>query len=181
MRIAYPAAAMATMLLCGLWHGAGVTFIVWGGLHGVFLSLERLFSLRQQGHPHEKAHPRRRAELLRSLAGWTSTQTSRRIRVALLPRREPGPGRVLSWADIVHWQSSELSGRFLAIVLAFGAMLLALDSSSISAGATLYLLRLAAGWRRRRSARRSSSSSPLHGDEQAAAVRLFPVLRLRQR
>ena len=28
---------MATMLLGGLWHGAGWTFIVWGGLHGIYL------------------------------------------------------------------------------------------------------------------------------------------------
>jgi hypothetical protein len=26
-----------TMLLGGLWHGAGWTFVVWGGLHGVYL------------------------------------------------------------------------------------------------------------------------------------------------
>jgi alginate O-acetyltransferase complex protein AlgI len=28
---------MAVMLLGGLWHGAGWTFILWGGLHGIFL------------------------------------------------------------------------------------------------------------------------------------------------
>lgn len=28
---------LITMLLGGLWHGAGWTFILWGGLHGVFL------------------------------------------------------------------------------------------------------------------------------------------------
>jgi len=28
---------MITMLLGGLWHGAGWTFIVWGGLHGFYL------------------------------------------------------------------------------------------------------------------------------------------------
>lgn len=28
---------MATMLLGGLWHGAGWTFVIWGGLHGVYL------------------------------------------------------------------------------------------------------------------------------------------------
>ncbi len=28
-----------TMVLCGLWHGASQTFLVWGGLHGVFLSI----------------------------------------------------------------------------------------------------------------------------------------------
>ena len=30
---------MLTMLLGGLWHGAGWTFVVWGGLHGIYLVL----------------------------------------------------------------------------------------------------------------------------------------------
>jgi D-alanyl-lipoteichoic acid acyltransferase DltB (MBOAT superfamily) len=30
---------MATMLLGGLWHGAGWTFILWGGLHGLYLAI----------------------------------------------------------------------------------------------------------------------------------------------
>ncbi len=33
---------MTTMLLGGLWHGASWNFVVWGGLHGLYLSLERL-------------------------------------------------------------------------------------------------------------------------------------------
>lgn len=32
---------MATMLLGGLWHGASWTFVVWGGIHGVGLAVER--------------------------------------------------------------------------------------------------------------------------------------------
>lgn len=32
---------MTTMLLGGLWHGASWTFVVWGGLHGAFLAMER--------------------------------------------------------------------------------------------------------------------------------------------
>lgn len=35
-------ALMLTMLLGGLWHGAAWTFVVWGGLHGTYLILERL-------------------------------------------------------------------------------------------------------------------------------------------
>ncbi len=35
---------MITMLLGGLWHGANWTFVLWGGLHGVGLSLERAFT-----------------------------------------------------------------------------------------------------------------------------------------
>ena len=30
---------MLTMLLGGLWHGAGWTFVIWGGLHGLYLTV----------------------------------------------------------------------------------------------------------------------------------------------
>jgi alginate O-acetyltransferase complex protein AlgI len=30
-----------TMLLGGLWHGSNWTFVVWGGIHGLFLSIEK--------------------------------------------------------------------------------------------------------------------------------------------
>ncbi len=34
-----------TMLLCGLWHGAGINFVLWGIYHGAFLILERHFKI----------------------------------------------------------------------------------------------------------------------------------------
>jgi len=33
---------LVTMLLGGLWHGASWTFVVWGALHGIYLSIERI-------------------------------------------------------------------------------------------------------------------------------------------
>lgn len=33
---------MITMLLGGLWHGASWTFVLWGGLHGIYLLVERI-------------------------------------------------------------------------------------------------------------------------------------------
>lgn len=39
---------MVTMLLGGLWHGAAWTFVIWGGLHGAFLSLHRLMGGRRR-------------------------------------------------------------------------------------------------------------------------------------
>lgn len=32
-----------TMLLGGLWHGAGWTFVLWGGLHGIFLVINQIW------------------------------------------------------------------------------------------------------------------------------------------
>jgi D-alanyl-lipoteichoic acid acyltransferase DltB (MBOAT superfamily) len=34
---------MVTMLLGGLWHGAGWNYLIWGGLHGVYLSINHLW------------------------------------------------------------------------------------------------------------------------------------------
>jgi alginate O-acetyltransferase complex protein AlgI len=34
---------MLTMLLGGLWHGAGWNFLIWGGLHGLYLSVNHLW------------------------------------------------------------------------------------------------------------------------------------------
>ncbi len=37
---------MITMTLGGLWHGASITFVLWGAYHGVFLAAERLAGRR---------------------------------------------------------------------------------------------------------------------------------------
>ena len=34
---------LTTMLLGGLWHGAGWTFVIWGALHGAYLTLNHLW------------------------------------------------------------------------------------------------------------------------------------------
>ena len=48
---------MTTMLLGGLWHGAGWTFVAWGGLHGLYLVCHQLWvRLRQQ--PADGSSPR---------------------------------------------------------------------------------------------------------------------------
>lgn len=40
---------LITMLLGGLWHGANWTFVIWGGLHGIFLIINHVWrALREQ-------------------------------------------------------------------------------------------------------------------------------------
>ena len=47
-------ALMITMLLGGLWHGASWTFVVWGGLHGLYLCLEKtIMDIRQSKNRQE--------------------------------------------------------------------------------------------------------------------------------
>ena len=46
-------ALMATMLIGGLWHGANWTFVVWGGLHGLYLWIEKFFRDRRTNKSEE--------------------------------------------------------------------------------------------------------------------------------
>lgn len=42
---------LLTMLIGGLWHGAAWTFLVWGGLHGIYLIINHAFAgLRERGY-----------------------------------------------------------------------------------------------------------------------------------
>ena len=44
---------MITMLLGGLWHGAGWTFVIWGGLHGIYLVINHQWHLLQRSLGYE--------------------------------------------------------------------------------------------------------------------------------
>jgi alginate O-acetyltransferase complex protein AlgI len=57
---------MLTMLLGGLWHGAAWTFVVWGGLHGLYLVVNHLWS-------GTAVAARARASPPLRLAGWAAT------------------------------------------------------------------------------------------------------------
>lgn len=55
---------MATMLLGGLWHGASWNFVVWGGLHGLYLVVHRLLTDQLLTHRLLTNRPRRQGAVL---------------------------------------------------------------------------------------------------------------------
>ena len=55
--------------LCGLWHGANWTFVVWGLYHGFFLGIERLTGIRNLPQ-HRWIVPRRAVTFLLVMFGW---------------------------------------------------------------------------------------------------------------
>ena len=42
---------MITMLIGGLWHGASWNFVLWGGMHGIYLAVHRSFRNRKEISP----------------------------------------------------------------------------------------------------------------------------------
>ncbi len=63
---------MVTMLLGGLWHGAGWNFMVWGGLHGVGLSINHLWREWRGGAKAPAAVPAPQ-RLAAKASGWAIT------------------------------------------------------------------------------------------------------------
>lgn len=64
---------MVTMLLGGLWHGAGWTFVAWGGYHGVLLVLNRSWAARLPPLPAVVSRP---LTFLAVVAGWVMFRAS---------------------------------------------------------------------------------------------------------
>ena len=59
---------MLTMLIGGLWHGAAWNFIIWGGIHGVFLIVERVLKQLLNGILQFKP-----LKLISAVLGWMMT------------------------------------------------------------------------------------------------------------
>jgi Predicted membrane protein involved in D-alanine export len=49
---------LITFLVSGLWHGASWTFVIWGGLHGLYLIVEKLLSGKRVPKPRSSIHNR---------------------------------------------------------------------------------------------------------------------------
>lgn len=140
MAIAYPPVVLVTMLLCGLWHGAGLTFLVWGGLHGVYLAGERLIVYRGRAI-RKRARVRGARGVARFAVGLLTTQLL--VLFAWLFFRAGSLQDVGYFLEqVVHWQGSDLTARFVVIVLSFSAAALLPDLAGYATESDVYLLRL---------------------------------------
>jgi alginate O-acetyltransferase complex protein AlgI len=102
---------LITMLLGGLWHGAGWTFVVWGALHGFYLIVNHLWrALRQHfgGVPGISTGPARRlGQLITFVAvviAWVffrSKDVSTAVRILLAMIGHNGLQLPASFAN--HW------------------------------------------------------------------------------
>lgn len=69
---------LVTMLLAGLWHGAGWTFVAWGALHGFYLIVNHAWRSVRSAFGHDLSHSTRlgrararMATLLAVVVAWT--------------------------------------------------------------------------------------------------------------
>jgi alginate O-acetyltransferase complex protein AlgI len=82
---------LLTMLVSGMWHGLAWNYLVWGGLHGMYLLVERLLALRAPKRLPGEA-PRRR-QVLAALGVFLL------VALAWLPFRMP---LEIAWQYLAH-------------------------------------------------------------------------------
>ncbi len=92
---------MIVFLLCGLWHGAGWTFIVWGAWHGFWLVIERAFG-RKPLYAALPAPVRVAATFLLITVGWvifraeTLSQAGKILAIMFSPTAAQGGSTLLA-------------------------------------------------------------------------------------
>ncbi len=105
---------LLTMLLGGIWHGAGWTFAIWGAWHGILLTINHLWS---QNHRPMPAWLSRPVTFLAVLVGWVFFRAnSTPDAVHLLGRMFIPVGDAARSAAILDWR---YAAPVLAVLLVF--------------------------------------------------------------
>ena len=117
---------MITMLLGGLWHGASWNFVIWGGLHGLYLAVHKgmLGNRRVTMRPPIKG------------VGDAVSHFSKGVATYLLVLLTWLFFRAQSFADVTlflervfAWEGSAMAWRFVKITGAYLGMTLLLDTA----------------------------------------------------
>lgn len=115
---------MVTMLLGGLWHGASWNFVIWGGLHGVYLAAHKL-SLGSK-RISSRIDLSNAGSIISSIPSILLTNIL--VLLTWLFFRAQDMSIIKIFFDkLIYWQRSELSYRFLTITISFVMMNLLID------------------------------------------------------
>ena len=110
---------MITMLLGGLWHGAGWTFVIWGGLHGLYLTVYHAWR-RAIDRPN-RPPVRRPTALLEAPLAWLATFLC--VVVAwVFFRANDLPAATSMLRGMAGQHGAQLPDQIIALVPALGAV-----------------------------------------------------------
>jgi D-alanyl-lipoteichoic acid acyltransferase DltB (MBOAT superfamily) len=115
---------MLTMLLGGLWHGASWNFVIWGGLHGVYLAIHK-WSLGNKKVPNDFVY-----KGFGSLLRYSFNISLTFVLVLftwLFFRATDFETATTFISKMIHWETSEYAFRFLMISVTFAIMVGFLD------------------------------------------------------
>ncbi len=127
---------MITMLLGGLWHGASWNFVIWGGLHGLYLSIHKLTFGRQKVDS-EKMKKFNFVDSFNVLITFILV-----LFTWIFFRSTSWHSTHLFFSKIFHWESSEYSLLFISIALSYLIVTITLDLLEYITGKHTYILNI---------------------------------------
>ena len=109
---------MVTMLISGLWHGFTLHMLLWGGLHGLYLIMERISALWRPV-PSPASQP-----VWKQWLGMGSVFVF--VLLAWVPFRWELPAALEFWSALLNWSSFDIRYRrlFLVLPILFVALLI---------------------------------------------------------
>ena len=123
-----------TMLLGGLWHGAGWNFIIWGLLHGAYLSVNKIFFIKEKNITTHQIE-----NWFKIIYNNISTYTLV-LFTWLFFRIDSLEDIKLIIYKFVKWESSEFSDRIIIILLFYHLISFTIDIIEKKMNSHLYLL-----------------------------------------
>jgi D-alanyl-lipoteichoic acid acyltransferase DltB (MBOAT superfamily) len=130
---------MITMLLGGLWHGASWNFVIWGGLHGLYLAVHK-FYLKGGKVPDSYSF-----NGIFGIAKFLFNVVLTYVLVLftwLFFRATDFETTQIFFSKMIHWESSEFTWRFLQITLVYYLVILLFDGMEYYSGRHTFLLML---------------------------------------
>lgn len=107
---------MITMLLGGLWHGASWNFVIWGGLHGIYLAVHKYML---QG---EKVELQMHYKGIKDFLSQSFFIVSTYILVLftwLFFRATDFETTTIFLSKMIHWEPSEFTGQLVIVTLVY--------------------------------------------------------------
>lgn len=128
-----------TMVLGGLWHGASWNFVVWGGLHGLYLGIHKWLTR------NKKISESFSYTGISSLFKWVSGLILTNILVLFAwlffrAKSFGDSGYILN--KFIHWETGEFGLRFLSITATFVLVVMVFDILEYITGRHTYILKL---------------------------------------
>ena len=123
-----------TMLVSGIWHGAGYTYIVWGAIHGMLLSINHGWRLlRPRFWPNTKNYIR-----LMTPIGFVLTFGSVVLAMAMF-RSPTVDGSLAIWKGMLGFNGVSLPGALLVRLGSVGDLLTSLGVQSSWASGSAFM------------------------------------------
>ena len=115
---------MLTMLLGGLWHGASWNFVIWGGLHGLYLAVHKY--MLSGAKPSSKHTYSGKKSFLKHLIKGLSTYILV-LFTWLFFRAADFETIQIFFSKILNWETSEVAFKFIKITFTFLLTTIILD------------------------------------------------------